>query len=118
MGRAVIIKGLSRVWITGLLFLFSPGVALAEPPMASIHSPADGIVLTKGESLQFEGSGSDVEDGVLKSLVWTSDREGPIGSRESFSLILSAGSHRITLTVTDSDGEMDQFEVTVIVEEE
>ena len=118
MGGTVTMKGLSRVWITGLLFLFSPAVGLAEPPMAIILSPTDGMVLTKGESLRFEGSGSDVEDGVLKSLVWTSDREGPIGSGESFSLRLSAGSHRITLTVTDSDGEMDMSAVSVIVKEE
>ena len=58
------------------------------------------------DSILFSGSGIDAEDESLTgaSLVWTSDLNGQIGTGETFSAFLSAGSHVITLTVTDSEG--------------
>ena len=110
---------IAKILIIGLVFSVLPAVVLAAPPIATIFSLVDGVVMTKSESVRFEGSGSDVEDGILsgKSLVWTSDREGLIGTGESFGTKLSSGSHIITLTVIDIDGEMGTTQVTVIVEE-
>jgi hypothetical protein len=54
----------------------------------------------------FTGSASDAEQGSLtSSLVWTSSINGTIGSGGSFSTSsLSAGTHTITASVTDSGG--------------
>ncbi|HEU5219862.1 MAG TPA: PKD domain-containing protein [Gemmatimonadales bacterium] len=76
-----------------------------QPPTAAITQPAAGGTFTQGASVSFAGSGSDPEQGALTgaSLVWTSDRDGQIGTGTSFSKTsLSVGVHTITLTATDA----------------
>jgi len=77
-------------------------------PIASISSPADGIVYTYNDYVVFTGTGSDAEDGALSgsSLVWTSDIDGQIGTGASIdSSALSLGDHVISLTASDSEGK-------------
>lgn len=89
-------------------------VSNAPPVISSITvslSPA-----SAGESVTFSGSATDAEDGSLtgSSLVWTSDKDGPIGTGQSYSTSsLSVNTHVITLTATDSDGETDTASLTV-----
>ncbi|HEX2164539.1 MAG TPA: M36 family metallopeptidase, partial [Thermoanaerobaculia bacterium] len=73
-------------------------------PTATIAAPADGAGFTEGDAVTFSGGASDAEDGDLSAgLVWTSSRDGQIGSGAAFTTTaLSAGSHTITATVTDS----------------
>ncbi|MEP6732128.1 MAG: PKD domain-containing protein [bacterium] len=78
-----------------------------KAPTASITSPANGSSFVQGASVAFAGSGNDAEDGALTgaSLVWTSSRDGQIGTGTSFSSTnLSVGSHIITLTARDAQG--------------
>jgi uncharacterized protein (TIGR02145 family) len=78
-----------------------------QPPTAAISSPSNGASYTQGQNISFTGSGNDPEDGTLtgSSLVWTSDRDGQIGTGASFTKSnLSVGTHQITLTATDSKG--------------
>ena len=76
------------------------------PPTVSIGSPADGSVFLPGETVTLTGTGDDAEDGSLTaSIAWTSDRDGFLGSGGSLAVSsLSLGIHRITASVTDSDG--------------
>src|SRR5207253_727709 len=72
----------------------------------------------QGTSVSFSGSGSDVEDGPLSgaSLVWTSSRDGQIGTGASFrTTTLSVGTHTITLTAKDSQGATGTATVTVTI---
>ncbi|MGD9148174.1 MAG: Ig-like domain-containing protein, partial [Anaerolineae bacterium] len=87
------------------------------PPAATISSPADGASYEAGESIDFSGSASDSEDGDLTaSLVWESSRDGEIGMGGSFSRSdLSAGTHTITATATDSGGLNGMDEITITV---
>ncbi|AHG87655.1 glycoside hydrolase family 18 [Gemmatirosa kalamazoonensis] len=78
-----------------------------QAPTASISAPTSGATYTQGASVTFTGAGTDPEDGALSgaSLVWTSSINGQIGTGTSFSTTtLSAGTHTITLTATDSKG--------------
>ncbi|MDB4891615.1 MAG: peptidase and in kexin sedolisin [Gemmatimonadetes bacterium] len=78
---------------------------LNRPPTVSISAPATSSTFALGTSITFTGSGTDPEDGVLNgaSLVWTSDRDGQIGTGTSFTKSnLSAGVHTITLTGRDA----------------
>ncbi len=87
-------------------------------PLVTIESPAPGGIFLTSEDIAFSGSADDLEDGVLAgaSLVWTSDLDGEIGTGEAFSATLTEGSHRITLTATDSQqGERSPF-IDIIVE--
>lgn len=78
-----------------------------QSPSASISSPSNGASVAQGTSVTFAGSGSDPESGALSgsALVWTSSLSGQIGTGTSFSRSdLAAGTHTITLTVTDPQG--------------
>ncbi|MBN1640499.1 MAG: S8 family serine peptidase, partial [Anaerolineae bacterium] len=87
------------------------------PPSVSIASPTDGATFDSGASIPFSGSATDAEDGVLtSSLVWTSSRDGPIGTGGSVSAVLSDGTHTVTASVTDSGGETGSASITVVVQ--
>lgn len=78
-----------------------------QAPTATITAPADGATVDEFESVSFQGSADDEEDGSLtgSSLVWSSNLDGPIGTGTSFSRNdLTPGNHAITLTATDSEG--------------
>ena len=95
---------------------------LLEPqvPVVEISAPSSGTSYLYTESIQFEGSGSDSEDGDLSgvSLVWTSDLGGELGTGESLwvdASSLTPGEHQITLTGTDSDQLTDTDSITIEV---
>ncbi len=72
----------------------------------------------QGDTITFTGTGEDAEDGTPtgSSLVWTSSIDGQIGTGGSFTRNgLSAGTHTITLTVTDSDGATGSDLVSITV---
>jgi subtilisin family serine protease len=83
------------------------GTAANQSPTATITTPALNALVAQGVGVSFAGSAGDPEDGPLSgaSLVWTSSRDGQIGTGTSFTRYnLSVGSHTITLTATDSKG--------------
>jgi len=87
-------------------------------PTATITSPSDGSTYNEGDTITFSGTGSDAEDGILtgSSLVWTSSIDGQIGTGESFTKNeLSAGTHTITLTATDSESAIGSDTVSITV---
>lgn len=98
-----------------------PAAAPNRPPAVSIASPAEGATFTVGDSIGFEGTANDPEDGTLVagSLVWTSSTAGEIGMGSSFSRNdLSIGAHKITLTATDTDGATSSASKVIRIEPE
>jgi uncharacterized repeat protein (TIGR01451 family) len=81
-------------------------VPLSTPPVVTILAPADGANFDPGDTIQFTASATDAEDGDLdSSIVWTSDRNGTIGTGSTLSIFtLSPGPHTIAATVTDQSG--------------
>ena len=88
-----------------------------KPPSVTITSPTDFSSYVQGDTISFSGTGEDSEDGTLSgtSLVWTSNIDDQIGTGTSFTKVLSAGLHTISLTATDSDGATGSESITVIV---
>ena len=85
-------------------------------PTVTITAPASGATLPLGTSFTFSGSASDTPDGNVSSyIVWRSNLDGQIGLGASFSKALTAGSHTITATVTDSTGHATSATRSVIV---
>ncbi len=87
-------------------------------PVAQIDSPAASSIYSLSNSVTFTGSATDVEDLTLagNSLVWTSSIDGTIGNGSSFTTSsLSAGTHEITLTATDSKKSADSTTVSIVV---
>ena len=69
------------------------------------------------DSISFTGSATDPEDGDLTGalFVWTSDIDGQLGTGGSISTILSAGTHNIVLTASDSHQNQGSSSLSVIV---
>ena len=86
-------------------------------PSVSIVSPANAATVIEGSTVSFSGSANDTEDGSLTAnLQWTSNVDGLIGTGGSFSISsLSAGSHTITASVTDSGGLTGSAQVSLTV---
>ncbi|MDB4891613.1 MAG: peptidase and in kexin sedolisin [Gemmatimonadetes bacterium] len=92
--------------------------AANQSPTATISAPAVNAVMSQGVGVSFAGSASDPEDGALSgaSLVWTSSINGQIGTGTSFTKTnLSAGTHTIALTATDSKGATSSATRTITV---
>ena len=87
------------------------------PPTAVITYPVHCATFDEEDVITFKGSAIDPEDGPLTgaSLVWTSSRDGEIGIGEFFTRTLSAGTHIITLTATDSHGAVGTYSVVIRV---
>lgn len=98
------------------------GDAVTGGPTVSITSPDDGDTFASEATIDFIGSASDTEDNdatLTASLAWTSDIDGAIGTGGSGSFQttdgdpLSNGSHVITASVTDSDGNIGSASITI-----
>ncbi|BBO82779.1 hypothetical protein DSCO28_33450 [Desulfosarcina ovata subsp. sediminis] len=77
-------------------------------PNSVINEPADNITITAGESVTFEATVSDVEDGVPSTIEWD------FGDGQSSTLedpgeitFATAGVYAVTLNTTDSAGRSD-----------
>ncbi|MCW9018136.1 MAG: Ig-like domain-containing protein, partial [Kangiellaceae bacterium] len=75
-------------------------------PQISITAPVGGSSFSDGQSITFTATADDNEDGDLSTNIeWSSNLDGALGTGSSFSTVLSVGSHTITATITDSEGE-------------
>jgi hypothetical protein len=93
----------------------SPITIGEKPPRAVIYDPLEDLVWKAGYPLRLEGVATDLEDGILgeESLIWESDIDGQLGTGTEIEVLLSEGTHTITLTATDSDGMVDTANVVI-----
>ncbi len=88
-------------------------------PAVTVTAPAGGASFLEGETVNFTGVATDVEDGDLSAgLAWSSDLDGPIGTGTPVATsALSVGNHTVTAAVTDSLGlpGSDSVAVTVFI---
>jgi hypothetical protein len=89
-------------------------------PTVTISAPATATAVDPAQSIVFQGSGYDVEDGTLAdaSLTWSSDLSGTLGTGRFLVLnaaALKSGAHTITLTGKDSDAQTGTASITVTV---
>ena len=85
-------------------------------PAVAVSNPSNNASYPEGSTITFSGSASDNQDGNLSpGLRWTSSLMGPIGNGSSFSRTLTAGTHVISASVTDSGGMAGSQQVTMTV---
>jgi len=86
------------------------------PPTVTITAPPNGTTVTEGTAINFTGTASDAEDGNLTAAIsWSSSIDGSLGTGGSVNATLSAGTHTITASVTDSGGLGDSDSISVTV---
>ncbi len=93
-----------------------PGTFIAVS--AAITSPAHGSRHSEGAIISFTGTGYGINKSKLggTALVWTSDKDGQIGTGMTFDITsLSENTHVITLTATDSNGDTATASITIKV---
>ena len=90
---------------------------IGQAPSAKINHPGDMEMRAANVAIPFVGVATDPEDGALSgaSLVWTSNLTGLIGTGANFSAPLTAGTHVVTLTVTDSNKNTDADSLTLFI---
>jgi hypothetical protein len=84
----------------------------------TITSPTSGSSVDEGNTILFQGTATDHEDGALTGsyLTWSSNLDGTLGTGNNLSLdTLSSGTHTITLTATDFDGTSTSASITVTI---
>ncbi|MEZ4863805.1 MAG: choice-of-anchor Q domain-containing protein [Caldilineaceae bacterium] len=98
-----------------------PFTVWGHAPTAAILAPAADATFVVSQTVILHGSGYDVEDGELTggALTWQSDRDGLLGTGAEVALnTLSAGTHVITLQVTDADNNQASDSRTITVGED
>jgi hypothetical protein len=97
--------------------VFDVATSINHAPVVSIVSPQEGASFLHTDTISFSGSAADLEDGDLPqvALMWTSNRDGQIGTGSTVKASLNVGDHIITLTATDSMGASGSNTVTITV---
>jgi hypothetical protein len=109
------IRSLDADDLAGVEKLYPP-TSSNTAPSVSIAAPASNSSYAEDAAVSFSGSASDKEDGTLSSkMLWSSSRDGQIGTGASFSRVLSVGTHTILASVTDSGGQTSTRQVSVVV---
>ncbi len=100
--------------ISAIFLTVAPGVNQA--PTLTLQRPTKGTVVVAGGLLNVAATASDPEEGNLSSSIrWSSNLSGPFFVGGSGSVMLPAGLHTITATVTDAQGAVGNASVTVSV---
>ena len=85
-------------------------------PTVVINLPANNTGFAMAENITFQASADDVEDGNISSQIsWASSIDGNLGGGNIIDVVLTSGSHLITVSVTDSDGNLVDASITVNV---
>jgi hypothetical protein len=86
-------------------------------PQVAIQSPIDGAALLAAKPVLLSATANDAENGNLGAVVkWTSSRDGALGTGATRTLsTLTVGTHTLTASVTDLDGQTTTAQVTVTI---
>lgn len=87
-----------------------------QPPEVTIDSPRDGEVLRGAGPFTLSGRVTDPDELIAsEDIVWSSDRQGVLGTGALLATPLVAGQHRLRLHATDSQGASASAELSVTV---
>ncbi len=87
-------------------------------PEAIVVLPEDNTTFALNQAITFSGAANDPEDGPLAGdvLSWSSDQDGLLGIGNDIDVPrLSPGTHRITFTARDRDGNLATKVISIIV---
>jgi hypothetical protein len=94
------------------------GEAIGNPPDVHLVSPNSGKIFAERASVILRAAAWDLEDELLDgdSVVWTSSLDGAIATgRWALTQALSVGTHEITVSGTDADGQSTSKTIQVVI---
>lgn len=97
-------------WVEQDIFAPTNQAPVASAGADQTVTAADGI----SAQVTLDGSGSSDSDGSIVNYVWV-ENDTQIATGETAQVLLTVGTHVITLTVADDDGATDSDEVTITV---
>lgn len=111
--RVLVSDGVNTGFATSVPFI----VPKKLPSSVAITSPPAGYAQASVDPVDLIGGAFDADDGFLvgNSLSWKSDIQGALGTGSPLSVNLSPGTHNITLTATDSDGNSVSASISVLI---
>jgi hypothetical protein len=87
-----------------------------SPPVVTISAPPDGAAYAAGALVSLSATAWDKQEHDVSSrLTWASTLDGDLGDGSSISRTLSAGTHTVTASATDSGGLTGTASVTITV---
>ena len=88
------------------------------PKVADVHIFVEETPYDAESAILLKGMASDPEDGILpnESLRWFSDIDGELGVGSAISVMLSPGTHNLTLRAQDSAGNFSLANATIQVQ--
>jgi hypothetical protein len=91
-----------------------------HPPQANIRTPENSSLFVGDQTIILEGGAFDNEDGQLSdtALSWSSSLDGNLGTGQSLAIVastLTEGTHTVTLTAQDGDGQTNTANITIQV---
>ncbi len=91
---------------TGSATSASFSVPRKTPTSIVINNPVSGVIQPAANPVFLAGGADDPDDGALtgKALQWSDSVQGILGTGSPLTVSLEPGTHTITLTATDSDG--------------
>jgi subtilisin family serine protease len=103
--------------------IWAPSALLEAPPppedaapTVTISNPENNASFSNGSPITFAATATDPEDGDIASLLsWNSDHDGAIGTGATFTRTLSSGNHVISVSVTDSAGNVSGASISITV---
>jgi hypothetical protein len=77
-----------------------------QPPRPYVGSPISASTFLEGDTVMLSGGANDNQDGSVaaEGLHWRSDRDGELGSGAELPVLLSVGTHVLTLEAQNSVG--------------
>lgn len=108
----------SHITLTALLALSGCDCAggKGQPPFVRILTPADGTLFQSPGPHAVRAEVADPEELLSPDrIVWKSSRDGTLALGAESSIVLTQGEHRLSVEVTDSDGNLSSAQVTVRV---
>jgi subtilisin family serine protease len=83
-------------------------------PVVTVTAPTNGLTVTAGTLVAYAGTATDAEDGAIVP-DWYDSIAGTLGSGTSGSYTPVVGTHRLTASATDADGQVGSQTVLIQV---
>ncbi len=118
MDRRNLLLPLAALALLLVVAACSPAAPVNKPPVVTISSPIEGAAYSAGEPTVLAATATDDEDGDLSGGInWSSNLDGALSPSAAGEVVLSAGSHLLTASVTDSGGAEGSATVSVTISE-